>query len=127
MATFLGCAFPFQKSQTEVPASATDDVLIQMSIIQILLTGVNERVMRPGSGCGVMDYVFSPNDDATQRLLEITVRSALAKQEPRISVTSIQVAENPDDDTQLVVTVKYVVLLTRRTNSVSVVLPTLVS
>ena len=73
-------------------AVAGDEQSIRDSIWMILSTAKGERVMRPDFGCGMHDLVFAPNDAGTAGRIEIDVREALLKWEPRIAVDDVQVA-----------------------------------
>jgi hypothetical protein len=57
-----------------------------------LSTAKGERVMRPDFGCGIHDMVFAPNNAGTRGRIEIDVREALLKWEPRIIVDKLDVS-----------------------------------
>ena len=56
---------------------------IRQSIWIILSTAPGERVMRPDFGCGIHDLVFQPNTAALRGLVQVKVREALVRWEPR--------------------------------------------
>jgi phage baseplate assembly protein W len=121
-ATFRGISFPFRKGPTSFPEKSEDADLIRQSIIQILLTGRGERLMRLDFGSGVMSTVFQNNGDLLQSMLEAEVLSAIGKYEPRVIVRGVSV-EQPGEG-HVIVTVTYTVLATRYTDSVSLQLST---
>jgi phage baseplate assembly protein W len=93
----VGWAFPLRPNPSGGLswAAGTDD--IRQAIWIILSTAPGERVMLPGFGCGIQDYVFAPNDPITQGNVAHQVRQALTDLEPRIDVLDVQVqagAEN---------------------------------
>lgn len=95
-------------------AEASDEEKIRQSIWIILGTAPGERVARPDFGCGIHELVFSPRTAGTIGQVIRAVREALDAWEPRIDVTSVDVAPHPDHSDGLLVTVSYTV---RATNS----------
>ena len=69
---------------------------VQEAIWIILSTARGERQMLPDFGCGIHDYVFAPNNAATQGSITHAVRQALTEWEPRIDVLDV----NIDDSTE---------------------------
>jgi phage baseplate assembly protein W len=122
LATFKGIAFPFRKGASSFPEKVEDEELIRQSIIQILLTARNERLMRPSFGSGVMAVVFENNGVTLAHKLEAEVLSSLGKYEPRIIVLSVQTA-SPNDN-EILITVSYAIVATKRQDSVSLSLAT---
>src|SRR5690348_8037099 len=70
------------------------------AINMILSTAPGERVMRPDFGCAMWEQVFAPVNPNTLGLIEQSVREALARWEPRISLDSV--AAVPDEDNAVV-------------------------
>jgi len=123
MATILGIAFPFMAGSQAFPMPATDDDAIRASIIQIICTGKGERVMRPDFGCDAFSYVFENDSDDFRRVVERSVRSSLARWEPRISVNAVTV-ESGDAVTesgQILITIFYTIIYSQVSTSVAVV------
>ena len=116
MSAFIGISFPFRKGQTSFPEKVEDADLIRQSIIQILLTGRGERLMRPDFGSGVTGLVFDNNNPTLAASIEAEVFSALGKFEPRVVVRSVTTSSPKEN--QVIVTVNYVVLATRQQDSV---------
>lgn len=119
-AYFRGVAFPFKKSDTALPAPVTDDELVKQSLLQILMTQRGERVMRPQFGCNLHQYVFENNNDLLAQLLRTEVAAAIGRFEPRAALQDVQFERN---DSDLIVTINYVVLSTRSLNTVQVAVP----
>lgn len=120
-ATFRGIQFPFQKGTTSFPAKAEDAALIRESIIQILLTEGGERLMRPDFGSGLMSRVFDNNNSILESLLQAEVFAAVGKWEPRAIVRNVDTVRN---DSNITVTVNYVIVATRQLDAVNLVLAT---
>lgn len=121
IAYFRGVAFPFVKDDVAVPAPVTDDELVQQSLVQILLTGRGERVMRPDFGCNLNAYVFENNDELLGELLRAEITAAVGKFEPRAEITDVTFSRN---NSELVVQIGYIVVATRSLNTVQVAVPT---
>lgn len=92
--------------------SYEDDV--EQSITVILETARGERVMVPGFGAGLRDWVFASNSPQTQRAVEAEVQRALLENEERIDVESVRASASTDTPNVLLVEIDYVV---RSTNS----------
>lgn len=120
----VGFGFPFRQGSSSFPATATEDDLIKASIIQILTTGLGQRIMRPTFGCRIWNYIFENDDETLQVLVEREVRDAIAKWETRVRVD--QVITERDDVAapgQIIVTVIYTRISTGTSNSVSIAGP----
>jgi uncharacterized protein len=79
---------------------------VQEAIWIILSTARGERQMLPDFGCGIHDYVFAPNNAATQGNLTHAVRQALTQWEPRIDVLDVNVDVSTEPN-MLVIRVDY--------------------
>jgi phage baseplate assembly protein W len=84
-----GLAFPLQVDRRGGIALVSDAEDVEQAIGIILSTAPGERVMRPEFGCGAHDEVFEVVDATTVGRLEVAVRSALDRWEPRIEVLDI--------------------------------------
>ena len=73
---------------------------VRESIELILLTEPGERVMRPGFGCGLRQFLMEPNTIATRSRLERVVTRSLELFEPRIDLKEVRAT--PGDDPALV-------------------------
>lgn len=117
MAQFIGFSFPFRKGATSFPEVATDDALIKQALIQLVLTGTGERVMRPDYGSSAYSYIFEPNEEILQQRIETELSALILKYEPRVAVTSIEVVrgnQNLDSEASTItITINYVVIATR--------------
>ncbi len=87
---------------------------IRQSLWIILSTAPGERQMRPEFGCGIHNLVFQPNDAALRSMVQIQVREALTRYEPRIDVLDVRVETQPEARNYLLIRIDYRV---RTTNS----------
>jgi len=84
-----------------------DDV--EQAINVILETARRERVMAPGFGGGLRDWVFASNSPQTQRAVEVEVRRALIENEQRIDVESVRASASTETQNLLLIEIDYVV------------------
>jgi len=118
--SYRGIALPFKKSATALPAPVVDEDLIKQSLVQIVLTGKGERIMRPEFGSNAYAFVFENNDLVLQETIRTEVMSAIAKFETRAIVRTVDVTRS---ETEVVVTINYVVIATRQEQTVAITMP----
>ncbi len=102
-----GLAFPPQVDDRGSVALTTNENEIQQAIYIILSTAPGERVMRPEFGCRIFDYIFAPANNATASAVEIEVRTALIRWEPRININKITVTPTPGANGMLLIDIDY--------------------
>jgi phage baseplate assembly protein W len=85
-----GLAFPLQVDRRGGIALARDETDVEQAIELILSTAPGERPMRPEFGCGVHDFVFDSIDATTVGRMELAIRDALDRWEPRIFVETVE-------------------------------------
>ena len=85
-----GLAFPLQVDRRGGIALARDEQDIDQAIQLILGTAPGERPMRPEFGCGVHDFVFDSIDASTVGRMELAIRDALDRWEPRVFVETVE-------------------------------------
>lgn len=122
-AFFRGINFPLTKTTSGLPAPATDSDLIKQSLIQIIMTGKTERVMRPDFGSSVLKFVFENNDDLLDELIRAEVTSAVGRFEPRVVLQDI-VIDKDVEKALVTITLVYVLVTTRQQDTVEIVVPT---
>lgn len=115
-----GIAFPFDKGTTSFPDTSEDERVIADNILRILQTPVGSRVMRPGTGSRVYNFIFRSIGPVLNAQMASEVRRAINEGEPRAKVLGVEVTEERrrDGERNVVVTVNYEVNL--RPDSVSV-------
>ncbi len=117
-------AFPFRidSGSRQAAETAYADHVRQM-VRQLLLTSPGERADLPEFGCGLRRLLFAPHSEALDATTQMLVQQALNKWlAGQIQVGRVQVA-TPDetpDRSQLLVTIEYVLLATRTSDSLSV-------
>jgi phage baseplate assembly protein W len=109
-----GWRFPVQVDASGSIALSEFEEDVRESIRLVLLTGKGERVMRPGFGAGLHDFVFEVMSSTTLGALQAAVHNALTEWEPRIQVLGVQVKPDSGEVGRLLVDLDYRV---RATNS----------
>ncbi|MFI0218844.1 GPW/gp25 family protein [Streptomyces lydicus] len=89
-----GVAFPVGFGATGSIGESSGAERIRQSIMIILGTRPGERIMRPDYGCELHSLAFAPNTPATANLARHYVKYALARWEPRIEVTEVDVGND---------------------------------
>jgi hypothetical protein len=84
-----GIAFPLRVDRLGGLALSSGDADVQEAIDVILGTAPGERPMRPEFGCGIHNHVFSNIDASTIAEIEVDIREALDRWEPRIEVLDV--------------------------------------
>lgn len=93
-------------------SSYEDDIAEAIRII--LGTAPGERVMRPGFGCGMRNFVFGSSDYSTLRLLESSIRDAIRAWEPRVDEVKVEAVMEDEERGKLRLNISYLV---RNTNN----------
>ena len=104
-----GLSFPIRVGPDSRIRYSSYEKDIQESIYIILSTAKGERVMNFDFGCGIHDLVFAPLSHATLSEVELNVREALTKYEPRINITDVTVDFDQANHGKLIVRIEYVV------------------
>ncbi len=100
-----GWQFPIFPDPSGKLGYVAGDDNVEQSLSLLLMTQLNERVMRPTFGCGAPSFVFAPGSLQFLNLLQETVSDALTLWEPRVDVLAVVAEANADDPTQVTVTV----------------------
>ena len=102
-----GLAFPLQVDRRGGIALARDETDIEQAIELILGTAPGERPMRPEFGCGVHDFVFDSVDATTVGKMELAIRDALDRWEPRVFVETVEFNLDEVADGRLIIDIGY--------------------
>jgi hypothetical protein len=86
----------------------------------VLRTNQRERLRLLDFGAGLERFLFEPNTTATRRQIEDRVSKSLKTWEPRITVQSIAVDEDPDDPQAAIATINYRLIATQSSERVRV-------
>jgi hypothetical protein len=83
-------AFPFQLGQAGFPAMANAERAVYQSIMALLLTGSNERLMHTDLGVNLHRLVFDNLTPLLQARIATEVTRAIETWEPRAEVIGVQ-------------------------------------
>lgn len=83
-------AFPFQLGQSGFPAMASPERAVYQSILALLLTGSNERLMHVDLGVNLHRLVFDNLTPLLQARIATEVTRAIETWEPRAEVIGVQ-------------------------------------
>jgi uncharacterized protein len=92
---------------------------IRESIEVILQTSATERLNLPTFGAGLQRYLFEPNTAATQAQIADQITKALQVWEPRITVSEVDVVQDPSDLQSAIASISYKLVSTQVTANVS--------
>jgi hypothetical protein len=117
MSSFLGRGWKFPVKVDPVTgrimmSEGEEDIAEAIRII--LMTYKGERVMRPGFGSNLNDFVFGLTDPTTMGVLESDLKSAIMAWEPRVGKVEVQVQSDNSNPEQLWININYTV---RSTNN----------
>jgi len=115
-----GISFPPRVGSDGRIVWSSGDDNIRDAIRIILGTERNERLRLPDFGAGLGRFLFEPNTVATQHRLEDRILKALAAWEPRISVESVDVTDDPGDPEAAVATISYKLVATQVRDRITV-------
>ena len=108
-----GWAFPpsFDRDSGTVSLVSNEDD-IRQSLNILLSTSLGERVMQPGYGCNLNDYMFEPLSSSMIGFIKDRVENAILIYESRIVVDKIEVTDDGSFDLmegRFIITVEYTI------------------
>jgi phage baseplate assembly protein W len=80
---------------------------IEEAVEVILGTSLGERVMRPEFGCGIWELVMEANTAQLHGRVQVQVRDALVRWEPRIDVLDVRIESPPEQKNLLLIRIDY--------------------
>jgi uncharacterized protein len=117
-------AFPFRIDAASRQAQRTAyERHVRDMVIQLLLTSPGERADLPEFGCGLRALLFAPNSDAVAASAEVLVQQSLGRWlADHLVVQRVEVPPPSGAENELVVQVEYLLLATRATDTVDVLI-----
>jgi phage baseplate assembly protein W len=109
MKDFLGrgWSFPIAVDATGRIALSEYENDIREALRIILLTSKGERVMRPGFGAGLHDFVFESMSATTIGRMQAEIRDALIRWEPRVQIIRVDVEPEHGEVGKLLIDIEY--------------------
>ena len=97
--TFKDLNITFKKHPvTNDVVVSRNESAIKQAIVNLLLTNKGERLMNPKYGSDIRSYLFEPLDFGTAARVRESINYCISNFEPRISVVSLQVFPNFNDN-----------------------------
>jgi phage baseplate assembly protein W len=113
-----GFALPFKiNPNTGQVARLSGTEKLKANIRHILLTGINERVMRRDYGGGLRQLLHDPNNEALRAIAQYQIAKAITRAESRVALTQVSVKSDKD---KVYIDLKYTIRRTRQQESLSV-------
>lgn len=103
-ANYFGFNPPFIGGAENILSRQEDERLIKNDILQLLMTVPGERVMRPDFGVNLRNFTFEQLTSNELTGLESEIETQITIQEPRVTVESINMSRD-DDNNQLTITI----------------------
>jgi phage baseplate assembly protein W len=114
-----GVAFPPHVGADGRIAWSEGELNIRETIEIILKTEERERINLASFGGGLRQFLFEPNTVAIRFQIQDRITRALQSWEPRITVSSVDVTEDPRDPQSAIAVVNYQLVATRAASQVS--------
>jgi uncharacterized protein len=73
----------------------------------VLMTTPGERLMRPGFGAGLNQWIGQPNTQSTRQLIASSITTAIGTWEQRVALSDVDVAVDPNDAARVLITLRY--------------------
>jgi phage baseplate assembly protein W len=114
----IGVSLPFNAPGVFYSTYTTKDQ-IKSNLVNLLLTSIGERVMNPNFGCELKRFVFEGISENNISDLKISINNSISLYIPEITVSSIDVISNKDNNL-IDVTVSYVLNISNNADQVTV-------
>ena len=93
--------------ETGRPAWRRGNASVREVMLNILLTRPGERLMRPGFGAGIRNFIHHPNNETTRALIADAALRALTRWEPRVAIDEVRVEADPQRLSHVNLSVRY--------------------
>jgi phage baseplate assembly protein W len=114
-----GIAFPPHVGPDGRLAWSEGETNIREAIRIVLMTAPGERLRRSSFGAGLEQFMYEPNTTMTRRSIEDRITRAIAVWEPRVSLETVDVEEDPSDPASALATVTFRIVATQAVERVS--------
>lgn len=115
-----GMSFPPRVGDDGRIAWSEGETNIREMIQVILRTQERERLNLPSFGAGLQQYLFEPNTVTTRFQVQDRITKALQLWEPRISLTDVNVEQDPSDAQAAIATIEYKLVATQVKETINV-------
>jgi phage baseplate assembly protein W len=115
--SICGFSFPFRLDADGGVAQTSGPEKLKQNLIQLLLTGIGERVMCRDYGGGLRQLVHDPNNDALRAIVQHQITKSIGQWEPRVQVQGMAITQ---EDGTLFIELFYTIRQTQQPQSLSV-------
>jgi phage baseplate assembly protein W len=113
--TIRGISFPFRIDASGGVAEQSGGDKLRENIIQILMTGNGERVMRRDYGGGLRQLIHDPNNGPLWAIIQHQIAKAISRLEPRVLLQDLSIVSGePPEYGTVTISVQYIVRRTRQ-------------
>ena len=86
---------------------AEDAQCLREALWNVLMTSPGERLMRPGFGAGLNQWIGAPNTESTRQIIASQITTAVGKWEQRVALGAVSVVPDPADAANVMITLSY--------------------
>jgi phage baseplate assembly protein W len=114
-----GIAFPPRIGADGRLAWSAGEANVRENLSVLLLTEPGERIRLQSFGAGLRRFLFEPNTPGTRQAIVEEIDTAIRRWEPRVSLESVSVAEDPDDGRAAIATIVFRLVATQKLERVT--------
>ena len=108
--TAVGVSLPFNAPGTFFSTYTTQDA-IRNNLLNFFLTNSTERFLNPDFGANLRSFIFEQISNGNIEGLKEDIQSQVAIYFPSVSIVTLEVLQNPDNN-EIIVTMQYQVIHT---------------
>ena len=84
-----------------------DNQAIKADLLHLILTRRGQRLYNPEFGTNLLQYIFEPNDSVVWGDIKEEVTTVVKKYLPNLKITELSLAESPESEYAVVLTIRY--------------------
>ena len=107
---YFGIKYPFRTDDFQrffVDANSTAMEKARSEIMHIVFTPKGQRIRNPEFGTDLIKYIFDPNEEITWEAVKNEVSESVRRWSNDITLNSIQVVKNEEDESEIYVRLDY--------------------
>lgn len=107
---YFGIKYPFRTDGFQHFFIDSNDTLMEKArseIMHIVFTPKGQRIRNPEFGTDLIKYIFDPNEEVTWEAVKNEVSESVKRWSNNITLNSIQVVKNEEDESEIYVRLDY--------------------
>ena len=107
---YFGIKYPFRADGFQHFFIDSNDTLMEKArseIMHIVFTPKGQRIRNPEFGTDLIKYIFDPNEEVTWEAVKNEVSESVKRWSNNITLNSIQVVKNEEDESEIYVRLDY--------------------